>query len=101
MAGFAGWPPVAVIAGDQDLVALRVDVLHPELPAGDRQGPGQPGRETARHVLDDVRRQEVVEQLLPRRIRLREGDDGLLAALERLHAGDQVVSGRDRPPRAG
>ncbi len=55
--GFGGQPPVAVVAGDQDLVALRVDVLHPELAAGDRQRPGQSGRETARHILDDVRRQ--------------------------------------------
>jgi len=60
--------------------ALRVDVLHPELPAGHRQRPGQPGRKTAGYVLDDVRGQQVVEQFLPRRIRLREGDDGLLAA---------------------
>jgi len=97
--GFRGWPPIAVIAGDQNLVALRVDALDPKLPAGHRQGPGQPGREAAGHILDDVRRHYVAEQLLPRRIRLRERDHRLLAALERLHAGDEVVSGRIDHPR--
>ena len=86
--------PVPVVAGEQDLVALRVDGLHPELSAGHRQGPGQPGREAAGHVLDDVRRQDVAEQLAPRRVGPGEGDDGLLAALDRLHAGDQVIAGR-------
>ena len=89
-----GRPPIAIVAGEQDFVALGVDVLHPELPAGDRQRARQPGREAARHILDDVRGQDIAEQLAPRRVRLGEGDDGLLAALDRLHAGDQVIAGR-------
>ena len=86
--------PVPVVAGEQDFVALRVDGFHPELPTGDRQGARQPGREAARHVLDDMRRKDVAEQLAPRRVGPGEGDDGLLAAVDRLHAGDQVVAGR-------
>ena len=85
--------PIAVVAGHQDFVALRIDALHPELARGDRERPGQPGRETARHVLDDVRRKDVAEQFFPRGIRLGERDHRLLAALERLHACDEVVPG--------
>ena len=91
--GFGGRAPVPVIAGQQDLVALGVDVLHPELTAGDRQRARQARRETAGHVLDDVGGQDVVEQLAPRRIRLRERHHRNLAALHRLHAGDEVVAG--------
>ncbi len=29
-AGFGRWAPVTVIAGDQDLIALWVDVFHPK-----------------------------------------------------------------------
>ncbi|CAG6852881.1 hypothetical protein PICSAR11_04005 [Mycobacterium avium subsp. paratuberculosis] len=96
--GLGRGPPIAVVAGDQDLVALRVDALHPELPAGDRKRPGQTGGETPGHVLDDVRRKDVVEQLFPRRVGLGEGDHRLLAAFQRLHAGDQVVAGRVDDP---
>ena len=68
--GLRGYTPIAVVAGQQDLVALWVDALDPELAAGDRQRARQPGREPAWYVLDDVGGQDVVEQLAPRRIRL-------------------------------
>jgi len=64
--------PVPVVAGQQDLVALRIDALDPELAAGDRQRARQARRESARHVLDYVGREDVVEQLAPGWIRLRE-----------------------------
>ena len=87
-----GLAPVPVVARQQDLVALRVDAVDAELAAGDRQRPRQPRREPAGHVLDDVRGQDVVEQLPPRRVGLRERHHGGLAALDRLDAGDEVVA---------
>ena len=69
-------------------------LLHAELAAGDGQRARQPRREPARHVLDDVGGKDVVEQLAPGRIRLRERHHRRLAALDGLHTGDQVIAGR-------
>lgn len=92
--GFGGGTPVPVVARQQDLVALGIDALDAELPAGHRHRLRQARTESAGHVLDDVRGQDVVEQLAPRRIGLREGDDHLLGPFHRLHTGDEVVAGR-------
>ena len=56
----------------KDLVALGVDALHAELSAGDRKCARQSGRESTRHVLDDVGGQDVVEQFPPCGVRLGE-----------------------------
>ena len=84
--------PEPVVAGEQDLVALRVDALHPEdAPVTGSARPAGP--EPARHVPDDVGGHEVGEQLTPGRVGLGEGDHRRLAALDRLDPGDQVVAG--------
>ncbi len=63
-AGFGRWAPVTVIAGDQDLIALWVDVFHETV----HLSPAalEPNRTRSPwYVLDDVRRQDVGEQLTP------------------------------------
>ncbi|CAA0133137.1 Uncharacterised protein [Mycolicibacterium vanbaalenii] len=91
--GCGGLSPVAVVARQQDLIALRVDGVHPELAPGDRHRLRQPGGETTGHIFDDVGRQDVVEQLPPGGVGLRERHHRGLAAVERLHPGDQVIAG--------
>ena len=86
--------PEPVVAGQQDLVALRVDGLHPELTAGHRHRAGQARAEPAGNVLDDVRRQQIVEQFTPGGVGLGKGHHRGLAAVHRLNTGDQVISGR-------
>ena len=62
--------PEPVVAGKQDLVALRIDGVDPELTAGHRESPRQTGRESPGHILDDMGRQQVIEQFPPGRVGL-------------------------------
>ena len=94
LVGVCGLGPVSVVARQQDFLALRVDVVDPELTARHRQRANQSADETARHILDDVGGKDVVEQFPPRRIRLGERHHRRLAALDRLDTGDEVVAGR-------
>ena len=87
-------PPEPVVAGQQDLVALGVDRVDPELTAGHLHGPRQAGRKTAGNVFDDMGRQQIVEQFPPGRVGLRERGDRRLAAIGGPNAGDQVVASR-------
>ena len=89
-----GLAPEPVVAREQDLVALRINGVDPELPTGHLQRPGHAGGEAARDVFDDMGRQQSVEQFPPGRVGLGEGDHRGLATVDRLDTGDQVVAGR-------